>query len=133
MSDPGPMLLTGPAWSACTGDVDALAVADGRIVATGDAARSWAEETGAEAVDVAGLLVPALGDGHAHPLFGGLEAEGPQVRPCTSVAEIVAEVAAYAEAHPELAVIRGASYDGSLVDGGAFGAVAQTPSGQAPS
>ena len=30
------------------------------------------------------------------------------------------QVAAYAEAHPELAVIRGASYDGSLVDGGAF-------------
>lgn len=122
MNDPGPMLLTGAAWSACTEDVDALAVADGRIVATGDAARDWAEETGAEAVEVEGLLVPALGDGHAHPLFGGLEAEGPQVRPCTNVAEIVGEVAAFAEAHPELAVIRGASYDGSLVDGGAFDA-----------
>lgn len=115
-------LFTGPIWSACTGDLDALAVVDGRVVATGEAARAWAASEGARTIAVDGLLVPALGDGHAHPLFGGLEAEGPQVRACASVAEIVAEVARYAAAHPELDVIRGASYDGSLVPGGAFDA-----------
>ena len=35
-------LFTGPIWSACTGDLDALAVVDGRVVATGEAARAWA-------------------------------------------------------------------------------------------
>ena len=36
--------------------------------------------------------MPSFGDGHAHPLLGGLEYVGPAVRPCTSVDEIVAEV-----------------------------------------
>ncbi|GAA3835209.1 amidohydrolase [Brevibacterium ammoniilyticum] len=76
-----------------------------------------------ERVDLAGgFLMPSFGDGHAHPMFGGLEAEGPQVRACASVEEIVAEVARFAAAHPETEWIVGASYDGSLVEGGLFDA-----------
>lgn len=116
-------LFTGPIWSSCTGDLDALLVVDGRVVATGADARSRAAATAdVRTIEVDTLLVPAFGDGHAHPLFGGLEAEGPDIRPRTSVAGIVAEVGRYAEEHPELPVIRGASYDASLVEGGLFDA-----------
>lgn len=116
-------LLLGAMWCPVTGETDALAVADGTIVARGDQAREWAAGRGVRPEEVGGgLLVPALGDGHAHPLFGGLESEGPAVTGKGSVAEIVAAVAQFAAAHPEAAVIRGGSYDASLVDGGLFDA-----------
>jgi predicted amidohydrolase YtcJ len=102
-------------------DAHALLVRDGRVVAFDRAALRMA--AGAERVDLAGgFLMPSFGDGHAHPLFGGLEAEGPRIRDCTSVAEIVAEVARYAAEHPELPWIFGASYDGSLAESGLFDA-----------
>src|SRR5690349_493586 len=66
--------------------------------------------------------MPSFGDGHAHPLYGGLESAGPAVRPCSSVDEIVAAVKNYAAAHPEQEWIVGASYDGSLAPGGLFDA-----------
>lgn len=102
-----------------------LLVRDGRVEAVGaEAAASATDAT--DAVDVVdldgGFLMPSFGDGHAHPMFGGLEAEGPDVRACGSVAEIVAEVRRYAEAHPELDWITGASYDGSLAEAGLFDA-----------
>ena len=50
---------------------DAVAVADGRIVAVGDEARSW-RATFDEIVDLNGRpLLPAFRDGHAHPLHAG--------------------------------------------------------------
>ncbi|MCM1011861.1 amidohydrolase [Brevibacterium sp. XM4083] len=112
---------------------DALLVEDGIIAAVGASAcadelglgtgADLAAPEGARHVDLAGgFLMPAFGDGHAHPLFGGLEAAGPQVRGCESVEEIVAEVARFATAHPEAEWIIGASYDGSLVEGGLFDA-----------
>lgn len=109
---------------------DALLVIDGAIAAIGsiDVAAKLAEaaadsRTHVERVDLAGgFLMPSFGDGHAHPIFGGLEAEGPQVRTCNSIEDIVAEVRRYAEANPELEWIIGASYDGSLVEGGLFDA-----------
>lgn len=37
---------------------------------------------GTEVVDLqGGFLMPSFGDGHAHPLLGGLEFVGPAVRP----------------------------------------------------
>jgi Asp-tRNA(Asn)/Glu-tRNA(Gln) amidotransferase A subunit family amidase/predicted amidohydrolase YtcJ len=69
-----------------------------------------------------GWLIPAFGDGHAHPMFGGLEAEGPQVRRQSSVAEIVAEVGRWAADHPGEDWILGASYDSSLSPEGLFDA-----------
>lgn len=103
----------------------ALLVRDGRVEAVGaEAAASAPDATDAvEVVDLdGGFLMPSFGDGHAHPMFGGLEAEGPDIRACGSVAEIVAEVRRYAEAHPELDWITGASYDGSLAEAGLFDA-----------
>ncbi|WP_169252793.1 amidohydrolase [Brevibacterium sp. 'Marine'] len=121
---------------------DALLVHDGVIIAIGSAevARQLStppsspsladphEPVAGESVDIetvdlrGGFLMPSFADGHAHPIFGGLEAEGPQVRSCASVAEIIAEVRRFAEANPDLEWITGASYDGSLVDGGLFDA-----------
>lgn len=108
---------------------DALLVRDGAIFALGEdarhQARACAETTGtqAETVDLeGGFVMPSFGDGHAHPMFGGLEGQGPAVRDCTSIEEIVAEVRRYAEANPELEWIFGASYDGSLADEGLFDA-----------
>ncbi len=108
---------------------DALLVHDGRIAALGEEARDEAavllraDASSVDRVDLAGgFLMPSFGDGHAHPLFGGLEAAGPAVRACSSIAEIVAEVRRWAEAHPDAEWILGASYDGSLAEGGLFDA-----------
>jgi predicted amidohydrolase YtcJ len=102
---------------------DALLVTDGVIAGLGDAARSAAAEGEVEKVDLeGGFLMPSFGDGHAHPMLGGLEYVGPAVRPCGSVAEIVEAVRTYAEAHPDQEWIVGASYDGSLAEGGLFDA-----------
>ncbi|WP_309132404.1 amidohydrolase [Brevibacterium sp.] len=109
---------------------DALLVRDGIItavgaadVAAGLADLSAGEHAALEHVDLAGgFLMPSFGDGHAHPIFGGLEAAGPQVRGCETVEEIVAEVRRYAQAHPEEEWIVGASYNGSLVEDGLFDA-----------
>ncbi|MGO2717757.1 MAG: amidohydrolase [Brevibacterium aurantiacum] len=111
---------------------DALLVRDGVVAAVGSAdvdrhlatldTASDSDEAFAQ-VDLDGaFLMPSFGDGHAHPIFGGLEAEGPQVRTCSSAEEIVAEVRRFAQTHPEIEWITGASYDGSLVDGGLFDA-----------
>ncbi|KMO82795.1 amidohydrolase [Mycolicibacterium chlorophenolicum] len=102
-------------------DTDAVLVVDGVVVTLGDDARTQGAQ--AETVDLAGgFLMPSFGDGHAHPLYGGLEAVGPAVRPCTSVDEIVLAVKQYAEEHPDEEWIVGASYDGSLAPGGLFDA-----------
>jgi len=108
---------------------DALLVREGRIAALGEEARAAAAElrradaASVDEVDLAGgFLMPSFGDGHAHPLFGGLEAAGPAVRDCASIEEIVAEVRRWAEAHPDAPCILGASYDGSLAEGGLFDA-----------
>ncbi|CAM5391232.1 amidohydrolase [Leifsonia shinshuensis] len=101
---------------------DALAVRDGRVVAVGAEALAL-DGPGVETVDLAGgVLAPAFGDGHAHPLQAGLEKLGPQVRSCASVEEIVACVADWAQAHPEQEWIYGGSYDATLAPDGMFDA-----------
>lgn len=101
---------------------EAAAVVDGAVVATGAEALAL-RSTADEVVDLAGgVLAPAFGDGHAHPLQGGLEKLGPQVRACGSVAEIVACVKEWADAHPEQEWIYGGSYDATLAPEGMFDA-----------
>lgn len=100
----------------------AVAVEDGRIIAIDAEARALSA-TADETVDLlGGVLAPAFGDGHAHPLQGGLEKLGPQVRSCTSIEEIVACVTAWADAHPEQEWIYGGSYDATLAPDGMFDA-----------
>jgi predicted amidohydrolase YtcJ len=110
----------GVIWTG-SGETDALLITDGNVRALGDEARASA--SGAEEVDLdGGFLMPSFGDGHAHPLYGGLESAGPPVRPCTSVDEIVQSVGTYAAEHPHDEWIVGASYDSSLAPEGLFDA-----------
>lgn len=111
----------GTVWTG-TADTDAVLVVDGLVRAVGEQART-AAPVSATTVDLqGGFLMPSFGDGHAHPLYGGLEAAGPAVRACGSVDEILAAVKAYADAHPDQEWIVGASYDGSLAPEGLFDA-----------
>lgn len=119
----GTYFYGGTVWPGESGEVSSsLLVRDGVIVARGaDANRLVAASDGR--VDLAGgFLMPSFGDGHAHPIFGGLEAEGPAIRGCTSIDDIVAAVGTYAAEHPDVEVIRGASYDPTLTPDGVFDA-----------
>lgn len=111
----------GVIWAGSGRQTDALLVVDGVVRALGDAARSSAAE--AEEVDLdGGFLMPSFGDGHAHPLYGGLESAGPAVRPCKTVDEIVSAVKEFAMAHPDDEWIVGASYESSMAPDGLFDA-----------
>ncbi len=111
----------GVIWTGPGRQTDTLLVVDGVVRALGDEAASSA--AAAEKVDLGGgFLMPSFGDGHAHPLYGGLESAGPAVRPCKTVDEIVSAVKHYAHDHPDEEWIVGASYESSLAPGGLFDA-----------
>ncbi|GAY13971.1 amidohydrolase [Mycobacterium sp. shizuoka-1] len=117
------LFTNGVVWTGTGTDADALLVTDGLVRALGDEARELAAGIDCEQVDLdGGFLMPSFGDGHAHPLYGGLESVGPAVRGCGTVDEIVTAVKIYAEEHPDEEWIVGASYDGSLAPGGLFDA-----------
>lgn len=100
----------------------ALAVAGGRILALGQDAL---DASGPRTVvtDLAGgALLPAFGDGHVHPLLGGLGLRGVPVRQARSVAEILAAVAAWAAEHPDAEWVTGDAFDPTLAHGGRFDA-----------
>ena len=116
-------LFTGGVVWTGSGDTDAVLVSGGTVRATGERARQAAKASDAITVDLdGGFLMPSFGDGHAHPLYGGLEQTGPAVRQCASVDEIVSVVAKYASENPDQEWITGASYDSSLAPGGLFDA-----------
>ena len=48
-----------------------------------------------------GFLMPAFADGHAHPVFGGLEQQFAPIRHSTSVDEVVTAVRSWAAANPD--------------------------------
>ena len=99
----------------------ALLVSNDVIAALGDDALAAAGD--ADVVDLdGGFLMASFGDGHAHPMLGGLEYVGPAVRPCSTVDEIVEAVRRFAKDNPDEEWIVGASYDGSLAEGGLFDA-----------
>ena len=102
--------------------LDALAVTGGRISALGPEALA-ARGRDTEVVDLrGGALLPAFGDGHVHPVMGGLGLLGAPVRECTSMEEIVAAVRHWADAHPEAEWITGDGFDAWLAPGGRFDA-----------
>ena len=109
----------GSAWSAGLGLFEGLAIEDGRILATGAAAL----ELDGSFVDLdGGFLVPGFIDGHAHPIFAGREARGPQVNNLQSIEEIKSEVAKYAAENPNESWIIGGAYEASIISGGDFDA-----------
>src|SRR3954452_24383765 len=85
----------------------AVAVTDGRISALGDDARA-ATSTSTEVVDLGDAVVrPGFGDGHVHPLWGGIELGWAPIRDRASVEEIVEAVRLHAVANPDDAWVLG--------------------------
>ncbi|MEU1285972.1 amidohydrolase [Kitasatospora sp. NPDC005856] len=119
------LLFTG--GTVHTGDPDnpratAVAVTAGIVTAL-DADALAQAGPGTEHVDLAGgALLPSFGDGHVHPIMGGLGLNGVPVRGLTSVEQIVAAVAAYATEHPDTEWIQGDSFDPWLAEDGRFDA-----------
>ncbi|WP_327348173.1 amidohydrolase family protein [Streptomyces europaeiscabiei] len=97
--------------------VDALAVRGGRISALGPEALA-ARGRGTTVVDLpGGALLPAFGDGHVHPVVGGLGLLGAPVRECTSVDGIVEALRHWADGHPEAEWITGDGFGSWLAPG----------------
>jgi predicted amidohydrolase YtcJ len=75
-------------------------VADGRVVAVGQSARS--EATDAEVVDLdGGLLAPGFTDAHVHPIQGGLERMRCDLSELGTREEYLTAIAAYAASRPD--------------------------------
>lgn len=99
-----------------------VAVHAGRVVALDEAALDLADSA-RETVDLrGGTVLPGFGDGHVHPLWGGVEMAGPPVRDATSVDEVVDAVRRYALDHPDDDWIQGGPYDATLAPQGLFDA-----------
>ncbi len=113
---------SGSITGAPAGHMTAVAVTDGIITAVGSSAEALVPTADVLHDLCGGYLGPAFGDGHAHPLFAGLEDIGPQVRQCTNLDEILDTIAKWADAHPGDDWIVGASYDATLAENGYFDA-----------
>ncbi|MFF8818760.1 amidohydrolase [Leucobacter sp. NPDC015123] len=99
----------------------AIAFEDGRVIALDAEALELAANATSDVIDLAGgTLVPGIGEGHAHPVLGGLEAVGPNVREAVDLAGILSAVAEWKQQHPEADWIVGASYDATFAPGGVF-------------
>ena len=97
---------------------DAVLMRDGRIVALGDQARAMDADG---VVDVGGgFVLPAFGDGHVHPIFGGLEQQFAPVRDAVTAEGIAAAVGAWSRANPDVEWVRGEGFDPTLAPGGVF-------------
>jgi predicted amidohydrolase YtcJ len=97
----------------------AIAVTAGVITGFDDADRG----PGTTVVDLdGGALLPSFGDGHVHPLWGGIELSRAPIRDCVSVSEVVAAVRGFAAEHPDDPWVLGGSYDPSISPGGLFDA-----------
>lgn len=98
-------------------DADRLVVVDGVIAPAGATVPDDAEFVDLEG----GLLLPAFGEGHAHPLLAGRERVGPELRGARTVTEVAARVRAWAAASDAPWLV-GGSYDATIVEGGMFDA-----------
>ncbi len=119
------LLITG--GTVRTGDTtrpmaSAVAVSGGLVVALDDDALALRGPLTTEVDLGGGALLPAFGDGHVHPLWGGVELGQAPIRDCTSVEEIVEAVRRYAHANPALEWVTGGSYDPALAPDGLFDA-----------
>ena len=112
----------GTVWLRPGETTHAVAVSDGVISALGDDALALAASA-QETVSLEGkLLMPAFSDGHCHPVFAGLEHQGPAITGKRSIDDIVAAVRQFADEHPDQEWIRGGSYDPTLAPDGNFDA-----------
>ncbi|MDR3106968.1 MAG: amidohydrolase, partial [Bifidobacteriaceae bacterium] len=114
--------LGGRIWVEPGFETTALAVGDGVVTAHGDEARALARSARQVVELEGGLALPAFGDGHCHPVSGGLETQGPAISNAVSIPEVVLAVRRYAQEHPGEEWIVGASYDPALRPDNAFDA-----------
>jgi len=110
----GTVLTADPAHSVAS----AVAIRDGVIVALDDDALEHRARGAAEFDLAGGCLVPGFRDGHAHPLWGGIELGQVPLVGASSVDDLVERVRTYAQAHPELDWIEGGGYDPWLLPHG---------------
>lgn len=100
----------------------AVAVHDGVLVALDTDALALADGA-REVVDLeGGALLPGFGDGHVHPLWGGVELAGAQVRAAGTVDEAVEVVHRFAADHPGDGWVTGGPYAPTLAPDGMFDA-----------
>ena len=112
----------GVVWLEPHQTTTALAITGGEISALGEDALALLEQA-SRTVDLEGrFLMPAFSDGHCHPVFAGLEYQGPAITGIKTIEGIIEAVRVFAEAHPEVEWIRGGSYDPTLAEGGNFDA-----------
>lgn len=129
MRSAGPELLLhgGTVWTGVRrgGRVvtsDAVAVGGGRVLALGGEARALAGDV-AEVVDLAGgMVLPAFGDGHAHPVVAGAATLFAPVADAASLDDVLAAVSRWAVDHPRAPWVRGEGYDPALAPRGDFDA-----------
>src|SRR5690606_12123603 len=113
--------IGGPVFTATTvrSRTHAVAVRDGRIVATGERDVRELLGPGTEVVDLRGrMLVPGFQDAHVHPVSGGLELLRCDLNEGRTVEEYLATIARYAAAHPDEEWILGGGWSMSAFPGG---------------
>ncbi|MGA1662194.1 MAG: amidohydrolase family protein, partial [Candidatus Nanopelagicales bacterium] len=97
---------------------DSVAFEDDRLLALGASARRIPAD---EVIDArGGFIAPAFGDGHVHPIFGGLEREFAPVRDHQTPQDIAAAVGVWAAEHPDIEWVRGEGFDHTLAPEGIF-------------
>ena len=110
----GTVLTADPGHPVAT----AVVIDDGIIVALDDDALEHRARGAAEFDLAGGCLVPGFRDGHAHPLWGGIELGQVPLVGAKSLDDLLGRVRAYAQDHPELDWIEGGGYDPWLLPHG---------------
>jgi predicted amidohydrolase YtcJ len=102
--------------------VAAVAIADGRVVATGDRDEvAAAVPADTPVVELPGTVAPGFIDSHVHLLWGGRDLDRIDVSDVGSAAELVSRVRAWADAHPDVPWVAGtAGVDADTLAEGRF-------------
>jgi predicted amidohydrolase YtcJ len=99
----------------------ALGVEDAVVKLVGDDALNIDPASVTERVDLeGGVLIPGVGDGHCHPLFGAYEQLGPNIGEATSIEQVQDAVRKWVAAHPDAEWVLGGSYDITLAQDAEF-------------
>ncbi len=99
-----------PGWEA----VEALLVAEGRVVRAGSLAELRRAAPAARAIDLGGCALPGLQDAHGHIEGLGKALETVDLRGVPSYAELIERVAAQAERQPAGTWVEGCGWDQNL-------------------
>ncbi len=108
----------GTIWTGDGARTDAVAVADGRIVALGTEAHDR-RGSGTEVVEVGdGALLPAFRDGHIHPMNGGAETLDCDLVDSADVDEVLRRLTAFVTERPDEPWVIGWGYPPEILPGG---------------